>query len=147
MINNSGIPASTTECVEQYLLAKLLYNCALNPLGALLGVCYGKLTENKYTVDIMNNIIDEIFNVIEKLGYKTLWDDASSYREEFYLKLVPDTYNHTSSMLQDFNRKQHTEIDSLTGKIIQLADIAGVDVKTNKVIYDLIKTRELSFEK
>lgn len=147
MINDSGIPANTTECVEQYLLAKLLYNCTLNPLGALLGVCYGKLTENKYTVDIMNNIIDEIFNVIEKLGYKTLWDDASSYREEFYLKLVPDTYNHTSSMLQDFNRKQYTEIDSLTGRIIQLADVAGVDVKTNKVIYDLIKTRELSFEK
>lgn len=145
MISNSGIPSDTSDCIDKYLWAKMLYNCALNPLSALLSVKYGELTENKYTIDIMNNIIDEIFNVIEKSEYSTFWDSADSYREEFYTKLVPDTYNHESSMLQDFRRKQFSEIDSLTGRIIKLGELLDVNVKTNRVIYDLIKVHELNF--
>ena len=145
MITASGINCELTCEVDKYLWAKMLYNCALNPLGAILDVNYGKLTENEYTIELMNSIIDEIFEVIKASGYSTLWDTPDDYRDLFYSKLVPDTYNHYSSTHQDIQRKIKTEIDSLTGKVIALGDENNVDVSTNKLIYKLIKAIESDF--
>ena len=145
MITSSGIQCKLTDEVDKYLWAKMLYNCALNPLGAILDVNYGKLTENEYSKEIMDSIIDEIFDVIKASGYETLWENSQEYKDIFYSKLVPDTYNHYSSTHQDIKRKIKTEIDSLTGKVIELGEANKVDVGTNKIIYNLIKSIESDF--
>lgn len=145
LITKSGIRCEITDEVDRYLWAKMLYNCALNPLGAILDVTYGQLTESQYTLEIMNSIIDEIFNVIKASPYETLWDSAEEYKDIFYSKLVPDTYNHYSSTHQDIQRKIKTEIDSLNGKVIQLGEANNIDVSTNKIIYNLIKAIEITF--
>ena len=145
LITASGIKCEITTEVDKYLWAKMLYNCTLNPLGAILDVTYGQLTENPYTLDIMNSIIDEIFEVIKASPYETLWDTPDEYRDIFYSKLVPDTYNHYSSTHQDIKKKIPTEIDSLNGKVIQLGKLNNVNVKTNEFIYNLIKAIESTF--
>ena len=93
----------------------------------------------------MNNLIDEIFNVIKASSYSTLWNNSDEYKDIFYSKLIPDTYNHYSSTHQDIQRKIKTEIDSLTGKVIQLGEKNNIDVSTNKIIYNLIKAIESEF--
>jgi len=145
MITSSGIKCEITDEVDKYLWAKMLYNCALNPLGAILDVNYGKLTENPYTVEIMNSMIDEIFEVIKASGYETLWETSKEYKDLFYSKLVPDTYDHYSSTHSDIKNKIRTEIDSLNGKIIRLGEMHGVDVSTNRIIYNMIKAIESDF--
>ncbi|KAL6618244.1 2-dehydropantoate 2-reductase pane [Neocallimastix sp. 'constans'] len=145
MINDSGIPSETTEDLDKFLWAKMLYNCALNPLGAILNVNYGKLMENDYSIKIMNKLIEEIFNVMKAANYKTNWETPEEYQKIFYSKLIPDTYNHRSSTLQDIKKKQKTEIDTLNGKVIELGKKYGVDVNVNKTIYNLIKTIEADF--
>ena len=145
LITASGIECEVTDEIDKYLWAKMLYNCTLNPLGAILDVTYGQLTENPYTVEIMNNILDEVFEVIKASPYETLWDSAEEYRDLFYSKLVPDTYNHYSSTHHDLQNNIRTEIDSLNGKVIQLGEVNNVDVKTNRFIYNLIKAIESTF--
>ncbi len=145
MITASGINCELTQELDKYLWAKMLYNCTLNPLGAILDVTYGKLTENEYSKALMDNIIEEIFSVIEASPYTTLWDSADDYKKVFYSKLVPDTYNHYSSTHQDIKRKIRTEIDTLNGKVIDLAEKYDVDVETNRIIYKLIKAIESEF--
>ena len=145
MITASGIKCEITHEVDRYLWAKMIYNCALNPLGAILNVNYGKLTENEYSKEIMDKIIDEIFEVIKLSGYSTLWNSSKEYKDIFYSKLVPDTYEHFSSTHQDIQRKIRTEIDSLNGKVIELGEKINVDVSTNKIIYNLIKSIESDF--
>lgn len=145
MISASGIRCEITDEVDKYLWAKMLYNCALNPLGAILNVNYGKLTESRYTTEIMDEIIDEIFEVIHASGYETLWDSPDEYRDVFYSKLVPDTYNHYSSTHQDIQRKIPTEIDSLNGRVIGLGKIHGIDVSANRFVYNLVKSIENDF--
>lgn len=145
LITESGINCEITYEVDKYLWAKMLYNCTLNPLGAILDVTYGQLTENQYTLEIMNSIIDEIFDVINASPYETLWQSPEEYRDLFYSKLVPDTYNHYSSTHQDIQRKIPTEIDSLNGKVIQLGEANNINVNTNKLIYNLIKAIEITF--
>lgn len=144
-ITASGIKCELTDELDKYLWAKMLYNCTLNALGAILDVTYGQLTENEYSLEIMNNTIDEIFNVINASPYSTLWNSADEYRDIFYTKLVPDTYNHYSSTHQDIKRKIKTEIDTLNGKVIELGEKYNVDVSTNKLIYNLIKAIESGF--
>lgn len=141
-INNGGIPCEVTEEIGKALWAKMLYNCTLNPLGAILNVTYGKLTETSYSTHIMNNIIDEIFQVMIAAGYSTYWENAESYKKEFYEKLIPSTYNHRSSTLQDIERKNKTEIDSLTHVIIRLGKQLNIAVPYNDLIYNIIKTKE-----
>lgn len=145
LITGSGIRCEVTDEVDRYLWAKLLYNCALNPLGAILNMTYGQLAHNQYSKQIMDRIIDEIFDVINASPYETLWDNAEAYKDLFYNKLVPDTNNHYSSTHQDIQRKIPTEIDSLNGKVIQLAEKYDVDVTTNRAIYNIIKAMESNF--
>ena len=146
-ITRGGIPCETTPDVEKALWAKMLYNCTLNPLGAVLGVHYGALGECEHSVAIMNAVMDEIFAVMNAAGYSTYWPDADAYRGEFYAKLLPDTYNHNSSTLQDIRAQRRTEIDTLTGCILTLAQQHKIDVPVNTMLYRLVKSLEANFER
>lgn len=137
-----GIPSETTDDVGAALWAKMVYNCALNPLGAVLGLHYGALMDTPEAKAIMDDLIDEIFAVMHAAGYRTYWDTPEAYKKEFYGKLVPDTYNHNSSTLQDIRKKQPTEIGTLTGKIMELAAEHGVAVPVNTMLYRQVRTLE-----
>jgi len=138
-IAQGDIPCQTTNEIAKDLWAKMLYNCALNPLGAILDVPYGVLADNQTTRTIMNGIVDETFNVMTEAGYKTHWPTTKDFLEVFYSKLVPDTAEHKSSTLQDIMAKKRTEIDALNGAVIKLAEKYNVEVTCNLVVYNLIK--------
>lgn len=144
-ITAGGIPCEVTDEVGKALWAKMLYNCTLNPLGAIVGVHYGALTECPESVAIMNDTIEEIFAVMTAAGYSTYWPDAAAYREVFYAKLVPDTYNHNSSTLQDIRAKRPTEIDTLTGRVLELAKEHHIPVPVNTMLYRLVKSLEANY--
>ena len=141
-IDQGGIPCQTTEDVGAALWAKMIYNCALNPLGAVLGLHYGALMDTPEAKAIMDDLIDEIFAVMHAAGYSTYWDTPEAYKKEFYGKLVPDTYNHNSSTLQDIRKKHPTEIGTLTGKIMELAAEHGIEVPVNTMLYRQVRTLE-----
>ena len=145
LISASGIKCEISFNLDKYLWAKMIYNCALNPLGAILNMTYGELCENKYSLKLMNKIIDEIFDVIDASNYETLWENSNEYKDIFYSKLIPDTYNHYSSTHHDIKNKIKTEIDSLNGKIIKLGKYYNIDVSTNQVIYNIVKSMESQF--
>lgn len=138
-IDHGGMPCISTSGIEKDLWAKMLYNCALNPLGAILSVPYGALGEKDYTRNIMNDIFVEIFNVLEKSGYKTHWGSAGDYEKDFYAKFLPSTASHESSMLQDIRRHKRTEIAAMNGAVIQLGEKFGVAVSNNLVMYNMVK--------
>ncbi len=139
LIDSSGIPCRFTEDIHPYLWAKLLYNCALNPLGAILKVEYGKLMERCETREIMDRLIDEVFEVARAKGIKLQWDSPDEYRDIFYSRLVPDTYRHRSSMLQDMERGKETEIEAMNGIVCRYGRELGLDTRTNMVLYNLIR--------
>lgn len=142
LVTKGGIPSEKTNNIEKDLWAKMLYNCALNPLGAILDVPYGILADNASTQTIMNNIVEEIFNVIVASGYQTHWQKPADFLEVFYKKLVPDTAEHKSSTLQDILAKKKTEIDALNGAVIKLAENHQVNVPYNLTVYNMVKFLE-----
>ncbi len=138
-ITDGDIPCQSTKTIEKDLWAKMLYNCALNPLGAILDVPYGTLADNDSTRFIMDNIIGEIFKILTASGYRTHWTKAQDFLKVFYSRLVPDTAGHKSSTLQDILAKKKTEIEALNGAVIRLAEEHNIDVPYNKTVYNIIK--------
>jgi len=121
---------------------KILYNCALNPLGAILGVHYGALGEAPETRAVMDAVIDEAFGVIDAHGLPCLWKNADAFREAFYGRQVPATYDHRPSMLQDLEAGKRTEIDALNGAIVRLAGRKRLPAPVNETIVRLIRFLE-----
>lgn len=144
-LSSAGLPCSVTDEVEKALWAKMLYNTTLNPLGAILNLHYGALIENEYSREIMRMLVCETFAVLSACGYSTYWNRAEDYIEELFTKLIPDTYDHRSSTLQDIQKKQKTEIDTLNGCVIRLAQSHQIEVAAHRMIYDLIRSMEANF--
>ena len=142
LITQGGIPTEKSEDIEKDLWAKMLYNCALNPLGAVLDVPYGTLAEKESTQRIMDNIVDEVFNVMSASGYRTHWQNTADFLDVFYQKLVPDTAEHKSSTLQDILAQKKTEIDALNGAVIKLAENHQINVPYNLAVYNMVKFLE-----
>ncbi len=142
-IDHAGLPCIAVEDIHKSLYAKLLYNCALNPLGAILGVHYGLLSESQETSGIMNKVIEETFAVIQAIGGTTPWEDAAAYRKVFYDQLIPVTYNHRPSMLQDIENGKPTEVAALVGFVGKQGKKAGVATPTCDLLASLVRFKEV----
>ena len=138
-ISDSGIPSEVSEELEQALWAKMLYNTTLNPLGAIVNMTYGQLAGTDHLVGIMNRLIDETYGVMEAAGYSTFWKTPEEYRKAFYGKMVPDTFAHRASTLQDIEKRQKTEIDTLNGCIQRIGRKYGVPTPIHDMIVEMIK--------
>jgi len=138
-IAGGGIPCEVSDDIVKDLWAKMLYNCALNPLGAILDVTYGKLAESDSTRMIMDHIIEEIFQILAASGYQTYWDKPGDFLNVFYSKLIPATAEHRSSTLQDIRAKKKTEIEALNGAVIELARTHQIDVPYNQSVFAMVK--------
>jgi 2-dehydropantoate 2-reductase len=137
----AGIPSRHTGRLAAELWAKIFYNAALNPLGALLGVPYGRLAESDDTRAVMNAVIDEAFAVARASGVALAWDTPMEYRQTFYGRLVPSTADHRSSMLQDLERGRPTEIDAINGYVARRAAALGVAAPVNATLTRVIRAR------
>ena len=142
LFNEARIPCEPTDLILSHLWAKVFYNAPLNPLGALLQVHYGALSEQAELKAVMDEIIEEAFTLARRKGVRLLWRTADEYRELFYGKLVPATYNHQSSMLQDLEKGRRTEIDALNGKIWGYGRELDFPTPYNETMTRLIRARE-----
>jgi len=137
----AGIPATCCTNIKAALWGKVLYNGALNPLSALLQVHYGALAEEPHTRAIMDAVFDEIYAVAAGEGVTLPFPTAADYRTEFYGRLVPSTFHHRSSMLQDLERGRPTEIEAINGAVWQRGMAHGIATPVNEVLTRLVEAR------
>lgn len=142
LMSDAFIPTRVSHEIMNYVWAKIIYNSALNPLGAILEVPYGTLAQIPSTKQLMDEIIQEIFAVLEAVGQPTPWPNAQAYLESFYGQMVPSTAAHRASMLQDIQRGRKTEIDALNGAVVRLGSQFGVPTPVNRVIVAVLKGKE-----
>ena len=141
-IDAAGVPAVYTDRLAALLWAKVFYNAALNPLGALLRVHYGALPEHAQSRALMDAVIDEAYAVAHAEGVALEWQDAGAYRQEFYGRLVPATFHHRSSMLQDLERRRRTEVDAINGAVWHRGTSHGIDTPVNATLTRLLHVVE-----
>ena len=141
LMNRAGVRVEGTERIRSELWAKTLYNCALNPLGAVMGVPYGELARPAAWRSI-TRIVYEGFAVVQAEGVTLPWKTADEYLAYLHDVQLPATALHHSSMLQDLSRGRRTEIDFLNGAIVAKGAAQGIPTPVNACIVDLVNLRE-----
>jgi len=137
----AGIRAETTDNIRSDLWYKTLYNCALNPLGAIMNVPYGALFD-PHARAIIAEIIGELYQVAEAEGITLPLETPEAYLEYLWTVQLPATAAHHSSMLQDLAHGRKTEIDFMNGVVAALARRHGLNAPYNACIAELIRFRE-----
>jgi len=141
-LSYAGIPTLPTRQIKKYIWGKVLYNSALNGLGAILGVKYGFLREHESSRMLIASIVQEFFSVLKKENMTLDWPTPGAYLDDLFERLIPATYDHYPSMLRDIQNRKRTEIDSINGAIVEIAQKHGIDVPVNWLITTLVKTKE-----
>jgi 2-dehydropantoate 2-reductase len=142
MFSQSGIRCRVVDGIERLLWGKMLYNCALNALATILNTHYGSLLETGMH-NVMLRIVEEIFAVASLCGVELPYASPDDYVHILFEELIPRTYDHLPSMLQDIQRGKKTEIQALNGYIVKLAQQYNCSVPCNSVVASMIQALEM----
>ncbi len=112
---------------------KLVVNGVINPLTAILKVRNGSLIINSYYFQMMRMLFDEISTIIS--CNEKDWQDI--------IKICENTARNQSSMLKDIVEGRQTEVDAITGLILERALEKGVSLPYNLFVYNSLKGMEL----
>ncbi|MDD1753923.1 MAG: hypothetical protein LUQ38_12650, partial [Methanotrichaceae archaeon] len=109
----------------------------INPITAITREKNGIVLsiEHEYVVE---KIIEECLSVAKEEGY--FFSKISVL--ESVLSVVSKTFMNTSSMLQDVLNGKQTEIASINGYVIKLADKHAIPVPINNTLFALVKVME-----
>ncbi len=141
-MDRAGLPTLYTERIETVLWSKVAYNCALNPLSALLDVPYGALAETRHTRDIIYDVVHELYWVGLERGVALEPGTPDGFLDVLYHQLIPPTASHYASMCADFKHEKRTEIDALNGAIARFGDELGIRCPANTLLTKLVHARE-----
>lgn len=141
-MDEAGLPTVYTDKIATVLWGKVAYNCALNPLSALLDVPYGALLDTEHTREILREVVRELYSVGGAMGVALEPDNAEDYITLLFERLIPPTAAHYASMREDFRHRRRTEIDALNGAICRYAAVYGVPSPTNALLTRLVHARE-----
>lgn len=141
-IATGGIPCEPSDRIAEDLWAKLLYNATLNPLGAILDASYGALGASHHARPVMEALARETFAVMRAAGFRTHWPSPDAWLADFRVRLLPPTAAHESSMLQDLRSGRRTEIEAITGAVVDLAARHRVAVPVSRSVLALVRFLE-----
>lgn len=141
-MNAAGLPTCYTDKIRTVLWNKVAYNCALNPLSALLDVPYGALLDTNHTREMMRAIVFELYSVASAMGVAMEPGTPEGYVRHLFEELIPPTAAHYASMRADFVNRRRTEIDALNGAICRYAREHGIDCPVNTVLTQLVRAKE-----
>lgn len=138
ILRSAGLAARVEPEIAAARLAKLLVNVAINPLAALHGVTNGKLREAPYRAEL-DALVDEAWPVLRAAGLAL---DAEAARQRV-IAVATATAANRASMLQDVQAGRRTEIDAITGALLEMARQQGIDLPAHRSIFRRIKALEL----
>ncbi len=141
LLEKAGIVAIATDTIRSAIWGKTIYNAALNPLGAVMGVPYGALL-NPYAWEVITDIVQEAYAVAGAEGVALEHPDADSYLNYLHDVQIPATASHRSSMYQALSARKRTEIDFMNGALVTKGKAHGIPTPANAFITRLIRFRE-----
>lgn len=136
------VPMVHDPAIRETVAFKLLFNCCMNPTGALIGTTYGELLENPHSRALIVALADEALAAFDAAFDYRPAESGAQYVDETLNAIVnPRSHGHRSSMLQDIEAGRPTEIDVLNGAILRLAAAHGLPAPHHETIAALIRAR------
>lgn len=130
-----GLECYVSKNIEEDIWNKLILNCMLNPISAILRIKNKGLL--KYS-NLLQMVFREVILVARKEGLKL--NEKETY--DWVIKVIKSSRDNYSSMYQDILKGKKTEIGFLNGKVVELAHKHGIEVPVNQVLVHIIKEIE-----
>jgi 2-dehydropantoate 2-reductase len=138
MLLEVGLEARSSNDIEGVVWTKAIVNCGINPIAALTGLTNGEVYADTRLRKLIVNLVKETSQVAQALEIKLTTDDPIRYA----LGTAKATGDNVNSMLQDIISRKRTEIDSITGYVVERARELGIKTPFSDAIYGLVKALE-----
>ncbi|HTY44554.1 MAG TPA: 2-dehydropantoate 2-reductase [Patescibacteria group bacterium] len=141
IFNRSGLETRISKDIKGLLWSKLIINVGINALTGITRLTNGRLLEFEGTRRILRDAVTEAIRVAKRKRIKLIYDDPLAKVEA----VCEATSTNVSSMLQDIQKRRHTEIDYINGVIVRQARELDIPAPVNSILVDLIKVIESSY--
>jgi 2-dehydropantoate 2-reductase len=133
----AGLVTQTSGEMEVLIWRKLLVNVGINAITALTGTRNGRIADVEPARQLCQAAVQEAMAVARAKGIPVAADMV-----EQVLTVARATAQNRSSMGQDVDRRQPTEIDAINGAIVRFAEVLGIATPVNRTLTQLINIVE-----
>lgn len=137
VLEKSGLEVSVSDNIYGHIWKKVIINSSINPITALTGLKNGALLEQNNLHELLKIVCLESTKIA-----KEEVDLPSENMVEETEKIAKMTSENKSSMLQDIENKNKTEIECINGAIVSKGKKFGISTPYNETLFNLIKGKE-----
>jgi 2-dehydropantoate 2-reductase len=138
----AGLLAEARADARDVVWRKLVLNSAVNPVTAIAHCANGTVLHESALFEIARRAAREAARVGERLGYLGPDFDA----EEALRAILRETAANQSSMREDLTRGRRTEIEEITGAVVDLAQRAEEPAPVQAALLTLVRAAERRLE-
>lgn len=134
LFRDAGFSVRIVDSIEREVWRKAIVNAAINPVTAVHRVPNGALAAPPLREEA-HALLVEAHAVAAAVGAAGPLAESEADLE----RVVRGTAENRSSMLQDLDRGRPTEIDAISGAILDLAIARGVDVPATRAAVERVR--------
>ena len=138
VMTEAGFPMEWVDNIRGHVWLKGIVNHCINPLTVIHRCRNGVLLEHEEYLQHMTCLCAEALTVVNAAAVHLPTDDVLGR----VMEVARLTADNRSSMLQDVDRGKRTEIDHITGYIIRLGKLHGLDLPFSEFVYYEVKNLE-----
>jgi 2-dehydropantoate 2-reductase len=136
LFRDAGFSVRTVRDFEREVWRKALVNAAINPVSAARSVPNGRLLEGTERMEALR-LLREALSVARAAGFD--FSEEEAVRD--FERVARSTAQNRSSMLQDLDRGRPTEIEAISGEILRIGAVHGLDLPATRAIVEEIRRR------
>ena len=140
ILNRAGLRVVALPDARGAQWTKLIFNAAVNPVGALTRLHHGAAARFPPTAALYEALLQEGESVARALGI-TLHGDP----RQMIVEGANAPTKRNASMLMDVLAKRNTEVEFINGAVADWGEKLGVPVPLNRAIAELVKGLEHSW--
>ena len=128
--SSTSFPIEFVEDARKTVFRKVLINCMINPLTAILQVKNGELLVNSYAKTLFDQLYDEVLNAFPEMH--------SELPKSAVEEICRRTCDNKSSMLNDRLKGRPMEIDTIVSVLLQMAEERSKSMPLLKTLEQLL---------
>lgn len=143
-LGEAGIDSEVLNDANSQMWKRWLFNIGVNQVASVLGLKYGQIYQVQSAVGLMRLAMTEaigVTNEINKMGILKVNLSIEDVEDALQSLSMYPTFSKPS-MLQDFEAKRKTEVESFSGMLLNLSKKLELSTPVNRTIYQMIKAKE-----
>jgi 2-dehydropantoate 2-reductase len=137
----AGIAYKTPEDMLRWLWWKFMVNVGINQASAVTRMRYAAFQKDPIAQQLMESLMREVVTLAKAAGIALSEEDIVNWYPVLN-RLSPDS---KTSMLQDIEASQKTEVEVFSGRVIELGKQYNIATPVNETVFRIIRLLEKGY--